>query len=146
MNSGFKRLIENNFMVRMRILCRQFCTSASDARFLIVGLGNPGDKYHKTRHNVGFIAVRAFAERHRLSLARWKSGPPAEIAKVYQLLRMLIFIIIFFDVIFEESAGGNIWKTGHAVTALFVHEQQRRSRGSSSSSFQCQTPQYHRGS
>jgi peptidyl-tRNA hydrolase, PTH1 family len=31
---------------------------------LIVGLGNPGDKYRKNRHNIGFMAVDAIARRH----------------------------------------------------------------------------------
>lgn len=31
---------------------------------LIVGLGNPGDKYRHNRHNIGFMAVDAIARRH----------------------------------------------------------------------------------
>ncbi|MFA6017699.1 MAG: aminoacyl-tRNA hydrolase [Patescibacteria group bacterium] len=43
----------------------------ANTRF-IVGLGNPGKDYERTRHNVGFMVVDAFVKSHGLS---WKHEP-----------------------------------------------------------------------
>ncbi len=38
------------------------------SKFLIVGLGNPGNEYANTRHNIGFDVVNAFVQKHGGSL------------------------------------------------------------------------------
>ncbi|MEE9607775.1 MAG: aminoacyl-tRNA hydrolase [Myxococcota bacterium] len=41
---------------------------------LVVGLGNPGSRYARSRHNVGFRIVERFAEAHRIDFARKFQG------------------------------------------------------------------------
>lgn len=35
---------------------------------LIIGLGNPGEKYTDTRHNLGFMVIEELAKRHKIGL------------------------------------------------------------------------------
>ncbi|KAG9450342.1 hypothetical protein H6P81_010307 [Aristolochia fimbriata] len=48
-------------MFHRAIVTRHFC-SASPRPWLFVGLGNPGEKFQGTRHNVGFDMIDTFAE------------------------------------------------------------------------------------
>ena len=40
--------------------------------YIIVGLGNPGKKYEKTRHNMGFLAVDRLAEKYDITVNKLK--------------------------------------------------------------------------
>ncbi|MDE5661503.1 MAG: aminoacyl-tRNA hydrolase [Muribaculaceae bacterium] len=43
-------------------------------KYLIVGLGNIGDEYRNTRHNIGFMILDAFAEASNISFATERYG------------------------------------------------------------------------
>lgn len=46
---------------------------------LVVGLGNPGAQYHRTRHNVGFEVIQELARRH--GLGPFKAMMKAEVSR-----------------------------------------------------------------
>jgi PTH1 family peptidyl-tRNA hydrolase len=43
-------------------------------KYLIVGLGNTGNEYHKTRHNIGFEVVDFMAEKYEVQMTDLKLG------------------------------------------------------------------------
>ncbi len=40
--------------------------------YLIAGLGNPGDKYKKTRHNIGFNVIQELSKEYNIPLSKEK--------------------------------------------------------------------------
>ena len=42
---------------------------------LVAGLGNPGREYERSRHNLGWVAIDAYASKHGLA---WKNAPDFE--------------------------------------------------------------------
>lgn len=66
-------------MPSLRWLQRHGALEAPQGIKLIVGLGNPGTRYARSRHNVGFMVAEEFARAHSFDFKRKKFN--AEIAE-----------------------------------------------------------------
>ncbi len=82
--------------------------SNSIETFLIVGLGNPGPKYEKTRHNIGFELVDRLAKT-------W--GAPAFLPKFQGLLAQVnrsgLKVILLKPETFMNLSGRSVQETLH---------------------------------
>ncbi len=58
-------------------------------KFLIIGLGNVGDEYHHSRHNIGFDVVDAFAIKHG---GMFQLGRLAYVSEIKWKGKIFIFI------------------------------------------------------
>lgn len=74
-------------------------------RWMIVGLGNPGEPYRRSRHNAGFMAVERMAARRGAEFSRRKfNGEYAE-TRDDGLLLMLVRPETFYNLSGECVAG-----------------------------------------
>ena len=51
---------------------KEFMKEKRKCMYIIVGLGNPGEKYDNTRHNCGFLTIDALAKKHNLDFQESK--------------------------------------------------------------------------
>jgi PTH1 family peptidyl-tRNA hydrolase len=67
------------------------------ADLLVVGLGNPGDEYARTRHNVGAEVVEILAKRHGATLKKGKERARADQVRIGSSLVALAIPLTYMN-------------------------------------------------
>lgn len=98
--------------------------AGASADLLVVGLGNPGDKYDGTRHNVGAEAVELMAAERSERLS-----PTKEAALVAELRIDELRVVVAFPQTFMNDSGRSVRQLAkrHGVTdwskLLIIHDE-----------------------
>ena len=91
--------------------------------WFVVGLGNPGREYAKTRHNVGFDVVERLAARHRFSEAREMSSALVQKGRIsgqeVMLLRPQTYMNLSGDAV---GAVARFYRAG-GESLIVVHDE-----------------------
>ena len=64
---------------------------------LIVGLGTPGRKYQKTRHNIGFLSLQALAHRHQIPIEKRKFESQYGLGEILQKKVILLTPLTYMN-------------------------------------------------
>ena len=75
--------------------------------WLVVGLGNPGPKYERTRHNVGEECVRVLAERHDAPLKAGRDNALIGEAR-FQVAGETVRAALAFPLTFMNESGRSV--------------------------------------
>jgi PTH1 family peptidyl-tRNA hydrolase len=90
---------------------------------LVVGLGNPGARYARNRHNVGFMAVDAIARRH--GVAGFRSRFRGELAEgaIGGAKRLLLKPQTFMNASGEAVAGAARFFKISPAEIVVIHDE-----------------------
>lgn len=95
---------------------------------LICGLGNPGEKYAHTRHNIGFAVIDVLADRHNVHYWKNEAGCQVSTINITNANGQLQEIILAKPWDFMNTSGGPLCKLAraHNITAdqiLVIHDE-----------------------
>jgi len=95
---------------------------------VIIGLGNPGPSYYKTRHNIGFRILDALCEKHG---GQWKSSGNYLFAEIFVQDKKLLLIKPQTGMNLSGAVIPKLKKMGYDLpTILAVYDEMEKPFGS----------------
>jgi PTH1 family peptidyl-tRNA hydrolase len=92
--------------------------------WLVVGLGNPGEEYTKTRHNIGFQCVNELARRHRLGFDKKIARSRVAEGQIVGQRVALAKPFTYMNVIGQAVVGLSQWyKIAPAQELLVIYDE-----------------------
>jgi peptidyl-tRNA hydrolase, PTH1 family len=96
---------------------------AEDDRLLVVGLGNPGSRYERTRHNLGRVALGVLVERTDARLKRHRSR--CMVAEVRLEGRR---VVLAYPLTYMNESGGPVaelvrWYSAAPGQLVVLHDE-----------------------